>query len=152
MIAPETREIDGVLFQVGGLELKKEREVLVRLTKMLGPAMIELARMGAGGGVSLSGSQVLAGLDDAEIDYLVETFRKITQAQVILNEDKVAWMPCVDAMFKGGAISQLKWLWFCLEHQFAGFLGSGSGKFEAMLEGLLTRLKAKASPSTSPQT
>jgi hypothetical protein len=150
MIPIETKEIDGTVFQVQGLDLRTERAVLVRLTKTLGPAIVELMRMGSSG-TSLNASQIFSGLDESEVDFLIETFRKVTQVRMELANGEGKFLPCVDSVFKNGAASQFKWLWFCLEHQFASFLGSGSGKLESMLENLLNRLKAKASPSASPQ-
>lgn len=155
MIPTDTREIDGTMFQVRGLDLRKERAVLMRLTKNLGPAIAELVRAGSAAGIPDALNRLLEHLDDDEVEYLVQVFKDVTKIGMQTGKDgeqTTQWMPYVEAAFKKGASSQLKWLWFCLEHQFAGFLGSGSGKLEKTLEDLLGRLKAKASASSSPQT
>lgn len=151
MVPAEKKEIDGTVFQVTGLDLRLERAMLIRLTKTVGPALAELMR-GESTSTSDAVSKLLAGLEEEDFDYLIETFRGVTKIRFALADGAEQWLPCVDSAFKSGVSSQFKWLWFCLEHQFAGFLGSGSGKLESMLENLLTRLKAKASPSTSPLT
>lgn len=150
MIATETKEIDGVVFQVTGLDLRTERVVLVRLMKSVGPALATLA---AGGTAKAPDAiaALLGGLDEADLDFVIETFRKVTKTQMTTNGGE-QWIPCIDAQFKNGVTSQFKWLWFCLEHQFGGFLGSSSGKLDSMLEELLTRLRSKGSASSSPQT
>jgi hypothetical protein len=148
MVPTETKEIDGMVFRVGALELRAERALLVRLVKLLGPAIAELSNGSAADAITA----LLAKLDEKEVDTLVETFRPITQARMELANGGEQWVPCLDSFFKKGASSQFKWLWFCLEHQFGNFLGSGAGKLETTLDGILTKLKAKASGSTSPQT
>jgi Phage tail assembly chaperone protein, TAC len=155
MIKTEEKEIDGTKFQVAGLDLRTERTVLVRLARLVGPALAELAKAGGNTkAVDLAPAALrvlFEGLNDDEVDYLVEVFRPVTKVGMVTGKEekqKVSWMPCIDSAFRNGASSQLKWLWFCLEHQFAGFLGSSSGG----LDSLLGMLRAKASDSDSPKT
>ncbi len=133
MIEIGTKEIDGTVFQVRGLDLRTERAVLIRLTKLVGPALAELARAGSSE-ASVSGAlrALFAGLEEQDVDYLIGAFKEVTKVQMTLVNGET-WVPYVESVFKNGASSQLQWLWYCLEHQFAGFLGSGSGKLDELI-------------------
>lgn len=146
MIQTESKEIDGIQFQVGGLDLRTERTMLVKLVKTLGPALAEFMK---GGDTKASAPEALRLLvetmDEADVNYLCDTFAKVTKVGMTIvtaGGDTTQWVPYTEGAFKNGAASQMKWLWFCLEHQFAGFLGESSGK----LGSLLGQIKAKASP------
>jgi len=142
MIQTEVKEIDGSTFQVRGLDLRTERAVLVCLAKALGPAIGELGTETAAGPKVLGA--ILKGISEPDVAYLCDTFMKVTQVAVELKGGE-AWVPCTEGAFKQGVVSQLKWLWFCLEHQFGAFLGGNGATF-------LQDLGVKASPSSSPTT
>jgi tail assembly chaperone len=148
MIQTAEKEIDGHWFQVGGLDLRTERALYVRLARVVGPALAELARAGNGPAAAPGALRaVFEGLDEAEVDFLIDTFKKVTKVAFQSSNGSPVWVPYQESVFESAA-SQFKWLWFCLEHQFADFLGSSSGKI-AELVGVL---QTKASGSSSPKT
>jgi hypothetical protein len=153
MIATEVRNIDGVNFRVAGLDLRTERSVFIRLSKVLGPAIAELTRVTTlEAALPQVFSRLLEGLNEEEVDFLIDSFKGVTEVGATLTDGAALWTPYMETAFKNGVSSQFKWLWFCLEHQFSGFLGQGSGKLEEKLQKLLDRMRAKASGSSSPQT
>lgn len=131
MIPTETKEIDGTTFEVRGLDLRTERAMFVRLVKLLGPAITDFAKTKD---QTAALAKLLEVVDNEDLDYLILEFGKVSKFQI----ENGSTVPLMDAAFKNGISTQMKWLWFCLEHQYASFLGAAGSTF-------LQDLKAKAS-------
>lgn len=142
MIQAAEKEIDGIKFQVSGLDFRTERAMTVRLAKLVGPAMAALAAKGKEGAPEAL-KQLLMELEDEEIQYLCDKFGVVTKV-AMERSDGIAWVPYTEKIFERegakGVMSQFKWLWFCLEHQFADFLGSGSATLSEALKSLQTKV------------
>ncbi len=142
-IPVEDKDIDGTIFRVSGLDLRTERAAFVLLMKRLGPAVLSFVQ--GGKDPVLGMAKLLEVVENDDLDYLIGIFMKVTEIQLDTQRPDKAWVPAMEGAFKKGLSSQLKWLWFCLEHQFIPFLGEDVSTF-------LQAAVAKASALSSPQT
>lgn len=133
MISTSERAIGKYVYFVTQLGFKKSRQVLARLTKMIGPALGELMASVEGkdsfniGDAGPAIALLCAQVSDADLEYLCETFSEGTQVKmpdgkrVPLNTD-------AQELIFGGHIEEcFKWLAFCLEANYAGFFGELKG-------------------------
>lgn len=123
---PETREIDGFMFEVTPLGFVAGRRLFVRLTKALGPGLVALA----GGAASLASldlvtvsRDLIASLDDAELEYMAETLGEVTR---FWPADSPKAKPYLDkgnreVLFSGSILLFFRWLAFACEVQFSDF-------------------------------
>lgn len=119
-----------VYFRVTQLPFKSSRKVLVRLTKRLGPAIATVASQASSLKDLQDGSMIDAvgdfaqALDDDDLDFFSEAFGPATE----FNKDNGAKWPRLttanqSGLFQGDLGLYLKWLWFCVEANYADFMG-----------------------------
>ncbi len=148
MLASEKRTIDDLDFEVSQLPVKDARAVLVRLTRVIGPALAAFAKDGAKSlgdidhmTVANALSTLASSMSEEDLEYLCEKFGKVSKVKVgelMLPVDKAG-----DAVFSGRLTVMFKWIWFAIEVNYSDFLGG--------LRDMSGRLSvAKAPPSTSP--
>lgn len=110
----QDREINGKNFRVQQLDLKTSRHTLVKLMKLLGPALEKFFTTGQGVEGAIAGfSQLLQGISPDELDAFFATFAKATQVQ--MNNDAGTWVPYTEAVFGNNVAMQFKWFVFALE-------------------------------------
>lgn len=118
---PEQRTIDGIAFEVTPLGYKKARQVFVRLTKTIGPALA----MGAEG-ADVDMAAVLGVLtdrvSDADLEYFGEVFGSTTKYST--DGERWPFLRAADqeTLFAGQLMLFFRWLAFCLEVNFSDFL------------------------------
>lgn len=148
MLASEKKTIDDLEFEVSQLPVKDARAVLVRLTRVLGPALAAFAKDGAKNlgdidhmTVANALSQLATTVGEEDLEYLCEKFGKVSKVKVgnlMVSVDKAG-----DTVFSGRLTTMFKWIWFCIEVGYSDFLGG--------LRDMSGRLSAgKVQPSTSP--
>lgn len=117
----QTREIDGITFEVRRLPLKPSRDTLLKLTKMASPALAEFIRTGQGAlGMASGVARLLATLEPSDLDELCSTFAAVTRVKVanaFLDLGAAG-----DSIFADNVATQLAWLAFALEVNFAEYL------------------------------
>lgn len=149
MLTAEQRTIDGIEFEIGMLPVKEARAVLVKLTKLLGPVIREFGKDPARalGDVDTSTlAAALAALSDSasaeDLDFLVARFSDCSKT--LIGPNMVRMVPAVsDQVFAGRLLSQFRWLWACVEVNYADF-------FSALRDLAPQKRPAMASGSTSP--
>ncbi len=126
MLETKQREIDGVTFSVEMLDGKSSRGVFVRVVKLLGPSLADLAKSGAESILDADHTVALGalaklteGLTEVDLEALVDVFSRKTKIAV-----GAAWVPVPDAVFAGKLLTMFKWLAFCLEVNYSDFLGA----------------------------
>jgi hypothetical protein len=136
----EEREIGGLKYRVAQLGGIKAREVQLRLIQCLGPSV------GALVGNDFAGAFVaLKSLGVADLAYFCDTFGEVS---FVFTED--GKMPRIDKVFddhfRGRTGDMWKWLLFCLELNYADFLG----ELRARIVGAIAKIAAEQGPSASP--
>jgi hypothetical protein len=149
MLASEKRTIDELEFEVSQLPVKDARAMLVRLTRVIGPALTEFAKDGATSLGDIDHTTVAGAfgklattLTEEDLEYLCAKFGTVSKVRVgnlMLPVDKAG-----DTVFSGRLTTMFKWLWFAVEVNYSDFLGGLRD-----MSGLLSA-GPKASPSTSP--
>lgn len=127
MIEPKKKTIDGITFEVTLLPGTKAMEALVRISRVLGPAMAVLAdRPGSSlADLPLAGmvSRGLETLSFEDLTWLSDLFGERTRFS---RDGGKKWPflsePNRDELFAGRTTLWLKWLWFALECNYADFL------------------------------
>lgn len=118
-LVAQQREIDGRVYEVAPLDLRTSRVVLLRLMKLAGPTLTEFAKNGQGVlGVMSGASQFFTLLQPEDLDYFCETFQKVTRMKLPAG----AWVPLVESAFGNDVTTQLKWLVFAVEVNYAEYL------------------------------
>lgn len=116
-----TKTIAEVEYEVRQLDALKGRKVFIRLAKMLAPLLNAkgdgdmFARLGA----------ALASVDEADFEYLCETFAPTT-SMLTVDEQGRTRRPELSKVFAihfaGQYDAMLEWLYFCLEVNFGSFI------------------------------
>lgn len=136
----ETREkrIGDVTYQVTQLPAPSGRRLLVRLYKVLGPAIAAALRGLPESSESLSlGNLQTAAIGDAmlelaqtltedELDHVCEIFSQHT----LFSREPEKWQPLKvekDLHWSGNFLNMFKWLAFCLEVNYSDFLSEQGG-------------------------
>ena len=138
----ESREIDGLVYdvtQLGGIDA---RNVLLRLMKSLGPSLGALADS------PLSAVFEKLALSEADLGYFCEKFGSCSF--VHLEDGKLPMLDKVfDDHFAGRTGAMVKWLVFAVEVNFSDFLDGAKARL-----GKLSKLgfAPTSSPSMSPST
>jgi len=141
----EEREIGGLKYRVAQLGGIRAREVQLRLVQCLGPSVGALV-----GGDFAAAFGALKALGAADLAYFCDTFGEVS---FVFTED--GKMPRIDKVFDdhfaGRTGDMWKWLLFCVEFNYADFLG----ELRDRIVGALAKLGEQAqtaSPPTSPST
>lgn len=112
----EEREIEGKSFKIGRLPLAKQREGLVKITKVVGPAAGALASGDTGEGMKV----LVEALKYEELEWFVKAFCEVSTVKLETGVD----LKVSDGVFEGDLKMQLEWLWACLEVNYGAFLGA----------------------------
>lgn len=129
---PETREIDGHAYTFRPLGAKAGMRLFTQLVQRLGgtvgPALsggADKAKIGAAALGSLASQ-----LDPDFIERLVDTFAPRTTVTMAADHGgkEVQLDKILDLHFGRRLVAQLQWLEFCLETQYADFLGLLKGQ------------------------
>jgi hypothetical protein len=126
----QVREIDGARYEVTPLGAIRGSQVFVRLLKVLGPVFS-----------SKDVSKLFEGLTEDDMNYLVGAFSPTTMVMGSGQLDKI-----FDIHFAGRMMSMLKWLFFCMEVNYADFFAKGN----ISLSGVMSGTTQGPSQSTSP--
>lgn len=136
---PQTRLIDGFEYEVTQLGFTEGRRALVRLIRAIGPTLgkalqnvdnkldfskiknLEDVKVSVAGQIV---EELSTCLTDEHLDYFCKVFGDNTLVSVspANRANKVPLdMQWQERHFQGNYTSFFKWLWFCLEVNFAGF-------------------------------
>jgi hypothetical protein len=161
MLSSEKSTINGVTYEVTQLPYKLGHRLLLRLYKVLGPAVAKALSQAPGLDKGIAGldTRELAPAFSAAVETLAETmteedfdFAVDTLAEYTkISKEADKWLPLKGAMefhFAGNYPELFKWLGFALRVNYGGFFGEQG--FGALL-GRLQRTASK-SPSTSTGT
>lgn len=160
----ETIEKDlgnGARFRITQLGAKQGSKVFTRLVKRFGPSIAELAKGFEGGVESLADVDVSAvgsaierftdKLTDDDVTYLCDTFALRCEVQIgDPSEDR--WVPLdrnFDHYFAAKYGLMLRWLWACMEVNFADFFAESSGAGFLARAAAMRTARSK-SPTSSP--
>lgn len=123
----KSKQIGDCTYRVRQLPAIQGRKVLVRLMKMFGPALESLGKnTEANIGSMLSGA--LENLDEEVFESLCDTFAKYTEFELPNgNYVGLGEVGMFDQHFTGKYGQMLQWLAFCVQVNFADFLGVLSG-------------------------
>lgn len=118
-LVAQQKEIDGRVYEVSPLDLRTSRVVLLRLMKLAGPALTEFAKNGQGVlGVMSGASQLFSLLQPEDLDYFCDAFQRVTKMKLPTG----SWVPLVESAFGNDVGTQIKWLLFAVEVNYAKYL------------------------------
>lgn len=125
----KSKQIGDCTYRVRQLPAVQGRKVLVRLMKMFGPALGSMESNGnAEGNVLQMLSTALENLDEDMFDSLCDTFAKYTEFELPNgNYIGLGEQGMFDQHFTGKMGQMTQWLVFCVQVNFADFLGVLSG-------------------------
>ena len=139
----KTKQIGNHGYEVTQLGAREGRRVFARLAQLMGGMVGELAAGGKPNPVAAFTSFAEA-IDPEVMDFFCNTFEPLTQ--IHMPDGKVLLLKDIfDHHFADNYGEMVEWLTFCLEINFASFLGGAGG-----LAGLL-RQGTGTSGSTSPK-
>lgn len=134
MIKTESKTIEGTTYDVSQLDASTGSKMLVRLGKLIGPVLIELAK-----GNEADLGAALANISDADLDIINDTFAKATV--VHLGGDQAPQLSRVFAThFAGNYGAMFEWLKFSVEVNYGNFLG-----------GVLAKMKLASAAKSKPE-
>jgi hypothetical protein len=113
----QTQEIDQTKYLITQLGAKQGKTVLARLLRIIGPAIEANDNEQIG--------KLMSGLTDAEIDFMCDTFARVTRVATTNAKGQDVEMVLSDIFddhFAGKYDSMLKWLWACLNVNYATFI------------------------------
>lgn len=166
----ETHEFDldweGRRCRVRDLSSVQARQVVRRISNIVGKAVREGAQAGVDADLQVAGiiamGAVLETLDDATVEWLTQTFGKVTEIETEAGSDE--WVEprhVSELVFGGGhgAARWLRWMSFCLEVSCADFFAAASAEFKrlkskagAKAKATVPEVMASPSPTTSSRT
>lgn len=150
MIQAETRTISGDEYEVTQLPSGRGRKLLLRILRVVGPALAELVRGGDGVKLSEVGADGLASamqelaarLTEDDFEYAVRELAGATKVR-IGGGDPTKLETIIDLHFAGEYGAMLQWLAFALEVNYRSFFdGLGS-----LVQPLHSAKAKSASPS-----
>ncbi len=119
MLETKSKAIGDNTYKVTQLGAGKGRKVLVRLLKVCGPAFA----LAASGDTTEALGKLAADLDEETADYLCETFAARTEVE-LSNGKSVDLASIMELHFAGNYGEMLEWLGFCVQLNYASFLGA----------------------------
>lgn len=147
----ETKEINGSTYEVTQFGALVGRQVLLRLTKMIGPALAGLSKGGFNEqGLASALETWTANLSPDDFDYLCDQFAKCTKVKQSLTTGQVIDLDLdkqFDSHFAGNYGTMILWLRFAIGVNYSSFLGEITSGLGDLLGALGIR---KASGSKSP--
>lgn len=164
MLKSETKAIDGINYKVTQLPFGKGKQLLVRIFKLLGPAVgqaiggvdaakptiadIKTAAIGAALG------EIAGRLSQQDLDFAIDMLAEYTEVQQPNGDDGgERWTRLKQDMefhFAGEYVRMFAWLAFALQVNYLGFL-NGRGGLSAVLAQIKARMPSRSpAPSTGP--
>ncbi len=123
MLATKSVVIDDLEFEVGMLNVKDARAVLVRLTRVLGPTLTKLAGQDLGSvDVAVTLGHLMTALSEDDLDFVCDKFGTVCKVRV--GPNLVSVKGAGEAVFQGKLMTMFRWLWECIQWNFADFLGA----------------------------
>lgn len=129
----QSSEIGGVTYHVAQFGAKKGRQVMVVLSRVLGPALGGAASSqgkGAEATLGMALERASSALTEADFDRLCDTFaefttftREVKASNGTVTATKVPLAPEFDTHFRGRYMAMCEWFAFCVRVNFADFLG-----------------------------
>lgn len=155
MIKTETTTIDGDRYSVAQLGAREGRRILVKLTRLFGPALGRLVAGGpqTGEAISEAIAEFSAGATEADLEDLCRTFGQSTELEVE-GKPLLLDIDMQELHFAGRYAAMFSWLAFCLKVNYSDFfdsLGAAQGKLAARLQGQ-KESRGSRSPSSSRRT
>jgi hypothetical protein len=152
------REIEGHTYHLHQLGAKQGRQMLVRLTKVLGPSLGRLAELDQerlSEGVAGAIYELSDHLTEADLDWVCETFGKRTDLELEGGKTILLDLEAQELHFAGRYGAMVRWLGACLEVNFRDFFDmSRSAAESAGLGGpggaARAALSRRSRPESSP--
>lgn len=137
----QSRQIDGVTFDVGLLPVSAGRAVLVRLTHLFGGGLAAAVRSSGEGKAEVGAlggavSGLLERLNTEDLDWLCDQLATVTTVthadgrRQPLTHDGV-----MDEVFAGRYMLLAQWLQFCVEVNYSDFFVAAKRAIGALLQG-----------------
>lgn len=155
MLKTEKRAIGDHVYEVTQLDGWTGGVVMIRLGKILTPAMQAAIEIFAGGGADAAtqAATVIGGitsllerLTEADWTYFVEVFGKTSEVEI--SPGKSAKVSAVGSIhFAGNYMEMVEWLAFAIEVNYGGFTSGAVSKLTAFMA-----KSVKASPVPAPPT
>ena len=140
MLETKQHPIDGFVYVITQLGAKKGRTVLAHVMRVVAGAAEAEAPV----------ARIAAGLTDAEVDYLCDTFAAVTMvAKAETPDAQVKLSDVFDMHFANRYGPMLKWLWAALETNYSSFLSDMGLNAEA-LAGVAKTAKEAMSGALTP--
>ena len=125
MVKTETREIDGLTFEVTQLPFMRQGKVFARLAAAFGPALAKMADGGLDRELGSALEVLFARLTESEFDYLVKAL--LETAYVRDGDRRICVGQNPDAVLSGRNMTGLKLLKFAVEVNWQDFFGALTG-------------------------
>ena len=127
MLKTDTKEIDGARLRVTQLPYTSARKTLVRLTKLLGPALVSAASLGqaalsAGLGMGPALGDFFDRLTDEELEHFAKTFGQ--HSQIMTPDGTWVYLDAKNRSiyFAGRLMLFFRWLEYAIEVNYDDFL------------------------------
>lgn len=146
MTTVHSKTLGDLTFKVGLLSVANGREMLVRLQRTFGPAIGEMAE--GRGGIARAFAQIAERLDSKDLTWVCDT---LAERSSVVHPDgrEQPLKQNIDEIFAGKYGLMFQWIEFCLETNYADFLGPLQKAVEAFRA---SRLKPSASQSQTAST
>jgi hypothetical protein len=112
----KSKVIDAYNYRIQQLGAKQGRAVLARLMKLMGP-IADADNEGE------AFAKIAASISDDDLDYFCRVFGAATQFHAVTDDKRVFQLDeaTFDEHFAGRYGEMLKWLWACIDANFANF-------------------------------
>lgn len=152
MLKTEEIQINGNCYQVKQLGAKQGRQVLFRLTKAVGPALLAMPAALTGGSTAGLAS-ALQSIQPEDFDYLCDVFAQSSTVSIRstahgadpFQSPHVSVAAVFDQHFAGRYAELVEWLVFCARINFADFF---SGMAARLAKSQLQNLSSSEPPAS----
>lgn len=137
------------VYKIQQLGSTDARRVFLRVLKALGPAVAAAGGKGDDEATAAAIGTLCEKLSDADLDYLVTTFAKVTRVSPTDNPNvEFVLGNIVEEEFAGKMGRMLGWLWACLKTNYATFLDDLPAEVRSGLMVLMTRTETSTPAPT----
>lgn len=159
MLESQQKRIGDIDYQVTQLPAPAGRRLLVRLYKVLGPALAAALKSlpESSGGISLGELQTSAigdamfelaqSITEDELDHVCNVFA----SQTLFSRESGKWLPLKDfedSHWSGNYLQMFQWIGFCLEANYSSFL-SGAGGLKGLSSQILQTKESNSQPKST---
>lgn len=154
MREPQTRTIDGRVFEVTPLPAGLAVKALARLSNALGPALENINSFAAVEGAVLDAmATLLSRLDGDNLEVLCKIFATCSRAEKSPGAgEMIALAPTFDVYFSGDLGTLAEWFTFCVEVNYAGFFRVVRDRLGQRVVSVATAKSSSTSPPGSSGT